>query len=575
MMAADSVTRRFFVVMKGRGSKDRRPFVYCLLLALAISTAWSPAWSADVAIVRSDDDALPAPVASDARLDYALHIRPMVRRAVAQGGLRAILNAAHPGADGVVDVVCKVNIVHADHEQGDVTDWRVVKAVLEAVHEWSPAARLTIAEGGVWIPPERQDLIRLAEYVEIGDGFATAGYRALLDDGDLAGADLHIVDLNYDEAIAVEPPGGGLAADSYWVPRTVLNADVMISVPVMKITGAVGMTVAIKNLIGIAPGLKYGWSKSTGWPPGSGNPGLWHTARTLDETITDLAGVASVDFAVVDAIVGMEKARIGGEGGRPIRTNMIVAGNDVFAVDAVAARLMGMNPDDMEFLQLGRRQGLGEGRLEQIRVHGDVEDMAHPFEKHPADWGTNGEYGHYGMSNRTWLLRGPIAMDEDIPLDTDARPKPGQDGWSTPVYFHDDKIDLDRYYEDPTHVVAWAYSEFSAPRDEPAELWVGSDEGLTIWLDGEQVYTYAGRRRHRLPNDRVAIDLTTGWHQVLVRAEQRRGDFDFSLKVSEIQPDRRYDGNTPFGLRWRVPNAADEPEVEVRVLGDNHQRREQ
>jgi hypothetical protein len=60
-----------------------------------------------------------------------------------------------------------------------------------------------------------------------------------------------------------------------------------------------------------------------------------------------------------------------------------------------------------------------------------------------------------------------------------------------------------------------------------------------------------------------------------VRAEQRRGDFDFSVKVSEIQPDRRYDGNTPFGLRWRVPNVGDTPETEVRILGDNRQRREQ
>ncbi len=565
------MTRCLSVVAQGRRSQGRRPLLFALLLALLAA----PAWPADVAIVRSDDAALPAPVAADARLDYTHHIRPMVRRAVEQGGLRAVLDAARPGADGVVDVVCKVNIVHATHEQGDVTDWRVVKAVLEAVDEMAPAARLTIAEGGVWVPPERQDVIRLAGHIEIGDGFATAGYRALLQDADLAGVDLHIVDLNYDEAIAVTPPGGGLIADSYWVPRTVLDADVMISVPVMKVTGAVGMTVAIKNLIGIGPGLKYGWPKGGGWPPGSGNPGIWHTARTLDETITDLAGVAGVDFAVVDAIVGMEKARIIGDGGHPIRTNMVLAGNDLFAVDAVAARVMGMNPDDMEFLQLGMRLGLGEGRLEQIHVHGDAAALARPFEKHPADWGDNGEYGHYGMSNRTWLLRGPFPLEPDTTPDLDARPAAGEAGWSMPVYFHDDKIDLDRYFTDPTHVVAWAYAEFSSPRNEPAELWVGSDEGLTIWLDGRQIYNYVGRRRHHLPNERIPIDLTTGWHRVLVRAEQQRGGFDFSIKVSEIQPDPRYDGNTPFGLRWRVPNATDAPATEVYVLGDGRQPREQ
>ena len=58
-------------------------------------------------------------------------------------------------------------------------------------------------------------MIALVDFVEIGDGFETAGYRALLDDPDLAGADLRIVDLNYDDAVAVKPPGDGLVADSY------------------------------------------------------------------------------------------------------------------------------------------------------------------------------------------------------------------------------------------------------------------------------------------------------------------------------------------------------------------------
>lgn len=177
------------------------------------------------------------------------------------------------------------------------------------------------------------------------------------------------------------------------------------------------------------------------------------------------------------------------------------------------------------------------------------------------------------MSNRTWLLRGPTAMEQDTPPSLDARPQAGEDGWSTPVYFHDDKIDLDRFFENPTHVVVWAYAEFDAPRSEAAQVWVGSDESLTVWLDGKQVYTFEGRRRHRLPNHRMPITLTAGTHRVLVRAVQRRGDFDFSVKISDDDTNPRYDGNTPFGLRWSVPNPSDEPETEVRVVSDSRQRR--
>ena len=529
-------------------------------LVLAMAAAAWPSTGPVVSVVRSDDAGLPAPAPADQPLDYDVHIRPMVRAAVEQAGLGELVRAAKPGPDGVVDVVCKVNIVHVDHVQGDITDWRVVKALLEAVHEWAPRARLTIAEGGVWIPPERTDLIEQLDLVEVGDGFEAAGYRALLEDPDLAGADLRIVDLNYDDAVEVEPPGGGVAAGTYWVPRTVRDASVLISVPVLKITGVVGMTVALKNLIGIAPGLKYGWPKLRGWPPESGSPGLWHTPQALDETIVDLAGVAGADFAVVDGIVGMERERIRSEGGFQVRLNTILAAPDLFAVDAVAARLMGLNPADMEFLQLGQRRGLGVADLDSIRVREDIADLVRRFEKKPHD-----ENSRFGMGNRTWLLKGPIPSGADAGVDPSVTPRPGADGWTGPVYFHADRIDLDRHYSNPSHCVVYAYAEFEAPRDEPAELWVGSDEGLTVWIDGEEVNRYRGRRRHFLPCEQVPIQLAKGRHRVLVRAEQRRGDFDFSLKLSEAEGDERYDGNAVFGLRWHTPEGA-APPTEVRAL---------
>ena len=541
-------------------------------LAFAATTSPQPVSAAStVAMVRSDDATLHEPIARDQRLDYHRHVLPMVQRVLEQSKLKDLVDAATTGTDGVVDVVCKVNIVHAEHVQGDVTDWRVVKAVVQTIHAWRPEVKLTIAEGGVWFPPERTDLHAMEPSTEIGDGFETAGYRALLTDPDLADVNLHIVDLNYDDTIEKTPPGGGLVAETYHVPRTVSDADLFIDMPVMKVTGAIGMTVAMKNLIGTAPGMKYGWSKSRGWPPDSGNPGLWHTSRTLDETLVDLTGVVEADFAVVDAIMCMERGRIIADGGMPTRRNIVFAGNDLVAVDAVATRLMGMNPLDMEYLQLGQRRGLGIADLDRVQLLGDLEDLTDRFHKYPMAWGE----GHYGMGQRTWLLKGPIPTDEDeqTPIEPHTSPTPASDGWSSPVYFHDDKIDLDRYYNDPIHSVAYAYAEFDAPRDEDAEIWVGSDEGLVIFIDGEQVYEYGGRRRHKLPNDRIPITLTRGTHRVLVRAHQRRGEFDFSLKICEVEPDLRYDGNHVFGLTWHVPGEATHDVTEILVVGDNRSGR--
>jgi hypothetical protein len=256
-----------------------------------------------------------------------------------------------------------------------------------------------------------------------------------------------------------------------------------------------------------------------------------------------------VDFVVVDAIVGMEKARV-----------------------------MGMNPDDMEFLTLSERRGMGVAQLSAIRIAGDsIDHVTRRFEKHPSDWGTNGEYGHYGQGVKTWLLKGPISFDDiaDHPLDA-ARlptPQPGLNGWGQPVYFHDDKIDLDRFFDDPVKSVTYGYTEFDAPRDQDAELWVGSDEGLRVWINGELVYHFAGSRRHRLPNERVPIRIRKGRSSCLVEASQKRGGYDFSLKICEPEEDPRYDGNTVFGLTYSVPVGATS-EVQELPVATAHSRSE-
>ena len=526
-----------------------------------------------VAVVRSDLADLPRPAPADAELSYP-QIRDLVRRAADLGGLETVLRAAEAetGDDGPLDVVIKVNIVHTDPNPGDITDWRVAKAVIEAVHALSPAARVTIAEGGVWLPPERTDLIEILPFVEVADGFQKAGYRPLFNDPDLAGVKLDIVDLNFDEVVETPTPEGGFTAASYHLPRTVTEADVFIDVPVMKITGTVGMTVAMKNLIGIAPGMKYGWSKSQGFPPDSGSPGLRHSNETLDETIVDLTSVAGVDFTVVDAIVAMEKARITADGGVPVRMNTVVAGADIVSVDAVCARLMGMNPDDMEFITLADRIGLGNGRADRIRTVGQpLEQVARRFHKSPRDWG---ETGHYGQGNRLWILKGPVPQSDEVPPNPAVAPVANQDGWSRPTFFFDDRIDLDRYYADPVNCVAYAYADFTAPAGQEAHLWLGSDEDLRVWLNGEQVYDFAGSRRHHLPNESVPVTVREGHNTVLLRATQRRGGYDFSFKVCEPERDERYDGNALAGLQWSVPAPADAPVQEFREAPGEQERAE-
>jgi len=517
----------------------------------AVSAATKPGTSV-VGLIASNYDQLENPVPRDAELSEA-QVEEMVRYAVAMsGGLRQRIE---PDAEWVV---IKVNIVELkERGSGVITDWRVVKGLIKIVHEIVPQARITIAEGaGEWVPPGSPPV---QGRVLLADGFEISGYRQLVEDPELAGVDLDIVDLNFDSPTEVSVPDGGYAREKWKLPLSILECDFLITVPVLKIHDTIGMTNAMKNFIGIAPGIAYGWPKMMGYPPRSGNPGIPHVAGILDETIVDLFTTAEVDFAVVDAIMCMERAKTDEFDGVPVRMNSIIASADVVAADAISAQLIGLNPLDFEYMTLAAYRGLGQCDLDQIKVKGStVEQVARRFEKSVANRGQGGEMGHYGQGCRTWLLKGPFARaqeEEGKEFIEVANPQalPGQNGWSPAVYFHDDRIDLDKYYDDPFDCVVYAYAEFDAARAQEAELWVGSDEGLKVWINGESVYEHAGRRRHRLPNDRVSIGVREGRNKVMVRADQSRSRFDFSLNICEEESDPRYDGNRVLGLKFTVP----------------------
>ena len=51
--------------------------------------------------------------------------------------------------------------------------------------------------------------------------------------------------------------------------------------------------------------------------------------------------------------------------------NYILASADQVAVDAVAAKMMGFDPMNLEYIRLGHEHGLGHGRIEEIEVKGE------------------------------------------------------------------------------------------------------------------------------------------------------------------------------------------------------------
>ncbi|MBT3343852.1 MAG: DUF362 domain-containing protein [Gemmatimonadetes bacterium] len=522
-----------------------------LLSVILVLLTLPPAQATDfpVSVVPSDDPELSSPTGRDTPLTTD-QVYDMTARALALiGGMESVVK------DTARLVVIKPNISIARASgTGIVTDARVVRAVALLVHEASPQARILIAEGaGGWVSPAMADcsfvhLNRGSDRTErLQDGFEIAGHRATVAELQGLGIDIDVHDLNFDLAYKMQVPGGGLLWDEYELASSIIDADVWINVPVAKTHGA-KITCCLKNHFGIFPGRVYGWNKARGTETHEGIP---HWPRLMDESWVDLVLMSQVDLNVVDMLQGTEG---GAFEGTPKRSNIVLAGADPIATDLVVAQLMGFNPDDFEFADLGAQRGIGPGSIDGVDTRGgDPAVLSHRFAKASADYGGDwGEHAQYGMGPRRWILLGPLEKDHAFTAQQIAAlaPTSGESDWSEVVWFGFDKIDLDTHFDDPVQVAVYAFTHFTMATSDSVRFWIGSDEALTVWIDGEQIYTHEGRRRHDMGGDKIPGYVEAGEHRLLIRAEQGRGRFDFSFNVCEPIDDLRFAGNRYPGVRY-------------------------
>lgn len=131
----------------------------------------------------------------------------------------------------------------------------------------------------------------------------------------------------------------------------VLDADCFINVPVAKHHSASGLTIGMKNVMGVI----------------GGNRAVLH--RRLAEALVDMNRVVRSHLTIVDATRVL--VANGPQGGRleDVETlGTVLASTDVVAVDSVTANLFGKSMHDLSYLQLAHDQGLGVADLSRIQL---------------------------------------------------------------------------------------------------------------------------------------------------------------------------------------------------------------
>jgi uncharacterized protein (DUF362 family) len=189
----------------------------------------------------------------------------------------------------------------------------------------------------------------------------------------LKGQRLPFVDLNRDEVVTTGLRSHYSGLKQLWLPRTVLGADFIVSMPKVKTHHWSGVTLSMKNMFGVVPGVKYGWPKN-----------LLHW-RGIQQSIVDLVATVSIHFVIADAIVCMEGN--GPLAGTTRRLDRIVVSDDPVASDATCARLMGLLPERVpHIVETAKFLGnLSPDRIDQV---------ATPLVSPPAPFQTVEEFEH-------------------------------------------------------------------------------------------------------------------------------------------------------------------------------------
>lgn len=198
-----------------------------------------------------------------------------------------------------------------------------------------------------------------------GDGFRLSGFRQMCER-----VGVRLVNLKEDGF--VERRCNGHFLDKVYLAVSALDADVIINLPKLKTHSLTVLTCGVKNMYGVIPaGLRTRFH------------GEYVRSEDFCQVVVDIFSAIKPQLTIVDAVVAMEGE--GPAGGSLKQAGVILASEDAVALDAVATKIMGLNPADIYTTRYGDERGLGVGNLQDIEVVGEkIESAIIPDFKAPS-----------------------------------------------------------------------------------------------------------------------------------------------------------------------------------------------
>jgi uncharacterized protein (DUF362 family) len=144
---------------------------------------------------------------------------------------------------------------------------------------------------------------------------------------------------------------GAVTLKEMMIHESLLESDVLISVPVLKHHGGAGVSISAKNLMGCV------WDRRT------------YHASGLQQCIADFLRARKPDLNVVDAYRVI--TRNGPRGGSPsdiVDMGSQIISADVVAADTAASMMLGRKQGEVEHIRLAAEAGLGVMDLAKLNI---------------------------------------------------------------------------------------------------------------------------------------------------------------------------------------------------------------
>lgn len=265
---------------------------------------------------------------SDLTIIYGQDIPVMARQLVESIDLAAAIatQTAASGKGKAVRIALKPNLVIASPaSSGATTHPELVGAVIAYLQQHG-FANLAIIESS-WVGDSTTRAYHVCGYEDLSRRYK-----------------IPLIDVKKDRTIPHK--AGGITIE---MSQQIMEADYLISFPVLKGHCQTNLTCALKNMKGCISDSSKRQFHSLG----------------LHRPIALLNQVRAADMVIVDGICGDLDFE---EGGNPVSMNRLIAGRDSVLIDRFAADLLGFEPEEIPYIGLAAQFGVGSADLSRATM---------------------------------------------------------------------------------------------------------------------------------------------------------------------------------------------------------------